>query len=176
MSSRNFLYIFIFPHETCSILIFSIRETCTFLIVKPVLFMEFVACLFLFVKLNLSSHFSSWNLPYIDFSFMKLNQSWYCSSWNLLHVGFFFVKHDASWFFFVKPTECRLFLQETYYIFSSWNLLHNDFSFRVTYKLFFLVKPLLLVEIVGSWFLFVKLNLFWYFSSWNLLYVGLFFH
>ena len=50
------------------------------------------------------------------------------------------------------------------------------YSFRETWTtIFLLVKPVLSMELVVCWFLLVKPNFFWCFSSWNLLYVDLFF-
>ena len=110
------------------------------------------------------------------YSFVEFNLSWYFSSWNLLHVGVFFVEHDACWFcswnlvfhdifrvaranllhvdYFFKKLNVSLFIP-------LWNSLRVGFSLFETGTLVFLyVKPVLFVELVLFWFLFVKLHLF----------------
>ena len=69
--SRNLVYLDLYLRETCYNFISSrlkllhVAFLLIFLLVKPVLFVELVACWLLSMKLNLSRCFSSWNLLYV---------------------------------------------------------------------------------------------------------------
>jgi len=115
---------------------------------------------------------------------------------NMLHADYVF-ENCCMWIISSRALMyLDLGLQETSYILlsSSWNFMHVHFSLRETFILSFpLVKPVSFVELIGCWFLFVKiywswyflretccmstfsyskLNLSWYFSFWNLQHMG----
>ena len=52
-----------------------------------------------------------------------------------------------------------------------WNFLRETCTLT-----FLFVKPNLFVDLFACWFLLMKLNLSWYFFSWNLSYIDLLFH
>jgi len=112
---------------------------------------EPAACWFLFVKLNLSWYFSSWNFLCGDLFFRETCFiSIFFSSWKMMHLVFLW----ETWctLIFVHETCCmwtissknliylHLCLWETCHVFISppWDLLHVDFSPSKTCTLIFL--------------------------------------
>ena len=151
-SSRDFMYLDLCLWETCYVFFYSswhlmhdgcsILETCTlmFLLVKQFLFMGFVAFWLLFMKLNLSGYFSSWNLCYDDLVLWKTliyHDIFLCETcWMLVFWGFLVIfVRIALWMWITSSRDSmylHLCLQKTCYIYisCSWNLLNVDFSLR----------------------------------------------
>jgi len=125
---------------------------------------HFVSCFLFVLDTFCALIYCTWNKMYVDFFFVKLLAGWFFFVKLVARLFLFFVKHDACWFLFLNHVACGLFLQETRYIFiaSWWYLLHTDFSLRKTFRLiFFLLKPILIVELVACWFMFMKLHSLW---------------
>jgi len=115
-SSWNFVN---FCAKCCSWNLFHVVFSFRCGLIKLILFMELVACQFLFVEFAACWFLNLWNLLYVDFYFVKLLRwflslwNWFCS-WNIRHVDYFFWELVTFWLLFFKLVRVVFSLRKNF--------------------------------------------------------------